>query len=158
MNEIDPYLTNINKISPVEPESKQNKPLQKGDGSFDEILADQIDKDKRDKILKQSKTLPEIEDSFRTKRINLALNKTQSSQKLAAALNLLETYAAWLGDSNKTLKQAYNLLEQVSAQTKTIAQDFKEDTTTATDLKQILSHLVTTIEVEQIKFNRGDYS
>ncbi|MCP3876194.1 MAG: hypothetical protein GY699_24010 [Desulfobacteraceae bacterium] len=158
MNEIDPYLTNINKISSVEPKGKQDKLPQKGDGSFDEILANQIDKGQSNEILKQSKTLPEIEDTFRTNRLNLALNKTQSTQKLTAALDMLETYAAWLGDSDKTLKQAYDLLEQVSVQTKTIAQDYKEDTTTATDLKQILNHLITTIEVEQIKFDRGDYS
>ncbi len=158
MNEIDPQLPNINKIASVHPDTRQNKSKEKENASFDQILADQVNTGEAKKSAGSSVTLPEIEGSFHTRHIGLAQMKTQGSQKLTDAISLLETYAAWLGNPDKTLRQAYELLEQVSAQTKTIEQDFQTDKTTPADLKQILNHLITTIEVEQVKFDRGDYT
>ena len=78
-------------------------------------------------------------------------------QKLADCLDLLETYAACLQNPEKSLKQAHTILEQVSSRTKSLSGELKE-TTANKDLNHILSGLAATIEVEQIKFNRGDYS
>ena len=125
---------------------------------FNGILTNQIEKSCNNNILEENSTLPEIQGSFKAQQLNLSLDQTQFTQKLEASLDLFETYASWLGDPGKTLKQTHGLLEQVLSRTKTLALDFKEDGTSNTDLKQILNQLMTTAEVEQIKFNRGDYS
>ena len=158
MNEINPKTANINKISSVEPDIKQKKSSQKRNGSFDDILANQIKKGSSNTALKKTAPLREIEAPFKTQQLNLEFNQIEVYKKLAASLTLLETYASLLQDPDKTLKQAYNILEQVSDETKTLAQEFEENMIPGNDLKDILTQLMTTVKVEQIKFNRGDYS
>ena len=72
-------------------------------------------------------------------------------------MDLLDTYAALLQDPDKTLKQAHGLLEQIIDQTKALDREAKENPDFSHDLKNILTQLLTTAQVEQIKFNRGDY-
>jgi hypothetical protein len=157
MNEINPKMVNIKTISSVEPDINQNKSLQKGDGAFGQILIDQIKKDHKDTVLEKTAPLAEIEGTFKAQQLNLEFNQSQFTQKMNASLNLLEAYASLLQDPDKTLKQAYDLLERVSTQTRALAREFKDDKTSSNDLKQILTHLMTVVEVEQIKFSRGDY-
>ena len=157
MSENNPKIANINKISVVEPDIKQKKASQKNETCFDDILANQIKKSSNDTGFKETALLPEIKSSYKAQQLDIELNQTQFTEKLAASLNLLETYASWLQDPDKTLKQAYDLLEQLSDKTKILAQDFKENTTSKDDLKHILTQLTTIVEVEHIKFNRGDY-
>lgn len=158
MNEINPKTANINKISPVAPRIIQNKSFQKPNGLFNELLTSQIEKSCNYSTLKETATLPEIQGSFKAQQLDLSLDQTQLTQKLEDSLDLFETYASWLGDPGKTLKQTHGLLEQVLSRTKTLALDFKEHGTPNTDLQRILTQLMTTAQVEQIKFNRGDYS
>lgn len=157
MNEIDPKTARINKISSLETDKKPSKPVQKGDGSFDQLLADQIQTKNKETAFKQAAVLPEIEGAFKARELDLLQSQPQLVQKLAACLNLLETYADCLQNPEKSLKQAHAILEQASAQTKNLTKEFKE-TSTNKDLGHILAGLATTIEVEQIKFNRGDYT
>ncbi len=158
MNEINPKTANINKISSVAPRIIQNKSFQKPDGLFHELLTSQIEKSCNDGTLKETSTLSEIQGSFKAQQLDLPVDQTQLTQKLEDSLDLFETYTSWLGDPGKTLKQTHGLLEQVLSRTKTLALDFKEQGSSNTDLKQILTQLMTTAEVERIKFNRGDYS
>jgi hypothetical protein len=162
MNEINPKIPNIGKIAAIDPNIKSNKSQTKGDGSFDDILTEQIGGKSGNKALSETLKLPEIESTFRAAQLNLSLDKTQFTKKLNASLSLLERYASWLGDPDKTLKQAGGLLEQLLAQTKTLTDDFNKSTTSPDDIKyddikQILTQLSTTAQVEQIKLNRGDY-
>ncbi|MBU1343573.1 MAG: hypothetical protein KKE44_24415 [Proteobacteria bacterium] len=158
MNEINPKIANINKVSSIEPDTKQKKSPQKTDCSFNEILTNQIKKSGQTTILKKTGSLLELESTFKTQQLNLMLDQSQVAQKFTETLNLLETYASWLGDPDKTLKQTAGLLEQVSGQAKTLAQEIKEETGSNPELKQLLTQMMTTIAVEQVKFNRGDYS
>lgn len=157
MNEFNPKITNINKISSAEPDSKQKKSSQQGDTSFNGILTNQINKSSTDTGFKENTSLGEVKASFAAQRLTLELNQTQFTQKLESSLNLLETYASWLQDPDKSLKQAYGLLEQILDQTKTLDRECKEDPDFNHDLKNILTQLLTTAQIEQIKFNRGDY-
>ncbi|MCD4722295.1 MAG: hypothetical protein K8S13_20915 [Desulfobacula sp.] len=157
MNEINPKIANINKISSIEPSIKQKELSQKNKDSFDKILTNQIKKGSNNTVFKETASLPEIEGSLKAQQLNFELNQTQFVQKLTVSLDLLETYASWLQDPDKTLKKAYNILEQASSQIKTLAQEFENNATSNDDLKNILTQLMATIEVEQIKFNRGDY-
>lgn len=158
MNEINPKIATINKIADTELEKKQGRSSQKADGSFDKILTHQIEKELDSAALEKTTRLPEIDASFKAQQLNLSLNQTQFTQKLDHSLNMLETYASWLGDPDKTLKQAYGLLEEILTQTKTLELELKDDASSNTDLKQILTQLMTTAQVEQIKLDRGDYS
>ena len=157
MNEINPKITNINKISSVEPDIKQKKSSQQGDTSFNDILTNQINKSSNDTGFKENTSLGEIKASFAAQRLTLELNQTQFTQKLETSLDLLDTYAALLQDPDKTLKQAHGLLEQIIDQTKALDREAKENPDFSHDLKDILTQLLTTAQVEQIKFNRGDY-
>ncbi len=162
MNEINPKIPNISKIDAIDPDIKSNKSHSKGDGSFKNILNEQIGNNLANESLDKPRKLPEIESTFRAAQLNLSLDQAKFTEKLNSSLGLLERYASWLGDPDKTLKQADNLLEQLLAQTKTLTDEFNKSKT-ATDnskndaLKQILTQLTTTAQVEQIKLNRGDY-
>lgn len=102
---------------------------------FRDILTNQIGKNLDNKVVKQPSQLPEIESTFRAAQLNLSLDKVQFTEKLNSSLGLLERYASWLGDPDKTLKQAGGLLEQLLAQTKPLTDEFNENTTTPDNLK-----------------------
>jgi len=165
MNDINPKITDFNKISKAKlnkPDIKPDKSLQKKDGSFNKILTKQIETGNNKAFLNKTPTLPEIEGSFKAQNldpdIKLKPDQTDVTKKLDSSLNLLEKYASWLQDPGKTLKQSWSLLEQLRDQTKTMTREVKDDTNFTSDLKNILNQLSTIVEVEQIKFNRGDYS
>jgi len=163
MNEINPKIPNIAKIAAIDPDIKSNKSHSKGEGSFGNILTEQIGKNSdTDSLINSPPKLPEIESTFRAAQLNFSLDKAQFTEKLNSSLGLLERYASWLGNPDKTLKQAGGLLEQLLTQTKTLTDEFNKSTISNgsvkhDDLKQILNQLTTTAQVEQIKLNRGDY-
>ena len=158
MNEINPKISTENKIPSIEPENKKKKSLTNNPGAFDKILTNQIEEDRNSTPIKNSTRLPEIESSFKAQQLNLSLNQAQISKQLESSLSLLEKYASWLGNPDKTLKQAYDLLTEALARTESLDQEFRKHTNVDTDLKHILNQLMTTLEVEKVKFNRGDYS
>jgi len=158
MNEINSNSGNIDKISGIKPDINLKKSQLKGDGSFNKILSDQMDQADKNPALSQATSLLEIQGSFNAQKINFELDKTQFTKKLDSSLNMLELYATMLQDPDKTLKQAWNLLEQLTNETKTLELEFKNNKFANLDLKNILTQLLTTVEVENIKFNRGDYA
>jgi hypothetical protein len=162
MSEINSKAGNIDNISLIDPDIKSKISQQKGDGSFDKILTNQINKSsKGDESIRGGK-LQEIDGTFIAQKINLALDKTQFTNKLDSSLNMLELYATMLQDPDKTLKDAWSMLEQLITDTNSLEQEFKENSLPNSelndDLKSILTRLVATVEVENIKFNRGDYT
>ncbi len=157
MNEIDPKFIKIQQ-TPVR-DSKTNPaksdPFKKE--AFGKVLSDHFEKDIKASGSKGIFALPELEGSFRAAAHNFKLDRKQFTQKLEASLSQLESYAAWLDDPKKSLKQTHGLLKQMLGQTKLLEREFKSNETSHPDLAQILSQLKTTLQVEQIKFNRGDY-
>lgn len=158
MNEINPKTENIHPLSPIDPDIKQKKSSQTGKRAFDTILADQTNTDSTDTEVKQAASLGEIDASVKASRLNLEVDKTLFTRKLQTVMDSLDTYAAWLQDPDKTLKQTYDILEQIIDQTTVLDRKIKDDSNFNSELKQILTQLMTTAQVEQIKFNRGDYS
>jgi predicted phage tail protein len=158
MNEINSKAVNIDKISVIESEIHLKKSQQKGDGSFDKILTNQLDKSSKDSSTINETSLQEIQGTFKAQKFNVDFDTTQFAQQLDSSLNMLELYAAILQDPDKTLKQAWDILEQLTNDTKTLEQEFKGNDLLNQELDNILTQLLTTVEVENIKFNRGDYT
>lgn len=107
--------------------------------------------------------LPELEAVFPSQFPDTGFDRAGFTRKLGNSIDDLDLYAAWLSDSDKSLKQAWELLQNLSAQTR----DLKAELDTASEsgqsprdreLADILNQLITTIRVEEIKLNRGDYS
>ncbi len=158
MNEINSKAVNIDKTSVIESKIHLKKSQQNGDASFDKILTDQLDKSSKDASTISETSLQEIQGTFKAQRFNVEFDTTRFTQQLNSSLNQLELYAAILQDPDKTLKQAWSILEQLTNDTKTLEQEFKGNELPNQELKNILTHLLTTVEVENIKFNRGDYT
>jgi len=158
MNEINSKAVNIDKISVIESDIHLKKSQQKGDGSFDKILTNQLDESNKNSAVINETSLQEIQGTFKAQRFNVEFDTTQFAQQLNSSLNMLELYAAILQEPDKTLKQAWDILEQLTNNTKTLEQEFKGSEPANQELKNILTHLLTTVEVENIKFNRGDYT
>ncbi|MCF6247928.1 MAG: hypothetical protein L3J69_11260 [Desulfobacula sp.] len=164
MSEIDPKFIKIQQTLSQDSKIKSAKPDTLGKDEFVRVLNEQFEKSDKISDAKVTQGLPELQGSFRAQTLNLELDRTQFTQKLEASLSLLESYAAWLDDPEKSLKQAHGLLEQMLNQTKVLEQEFlsfdsslESNDNSHPDLAQILSQLKTTLQVEQIKFDRGDY-
>lgn len=160
MNDITPKINPIDSLSSIESKNIKNKTDQNTNGSFGKILKDRINADSHGNIIASSSRLSEIEGPFRI--LNPASSDpTQLSQKLTDSLDLFERYAFFLGDPDKSLKQAYGILEQILSSTRMLTKELDQHSTDSTDqvsgLKDILTQLMTTARVEQIKFDRGDY-
>ncbi len=158
MNEINSQTVNIDKISIIDSDIKSKISQQKGDGSFDKILTNQIDKSSRGDASNRENQLQEIDATFNAQKINLSIDQTNFTQKFDSSINLLELYAKTLKDPDKTLKQAWGLLEQLTNNTKTLELEFKNYNFPNDDLKSILTQLLTTVQMENVKFTRGDYT
>jgi hypothetical protein len=160
MSEFNPKIGNIGRTTPIESGTKQNKALQKGSDLFNQILTDQVEKNNGTMPTDKAPSLPEIGGTFRAQNINFppSPDTNMLSKKLEASLSMLDRYASWLGDPDKSAKESHNLLEQAISQTKAMGNDFKNDISSSDDLKQIFNQLMTTLEVEQVKFDRGDYT
>ncbi len=171
MSDNHPKISKAVPTPAMESGSVKNKPRNKGNISFDKILSDQTRIDTSNKNLQPVSSgplpgLPEIEGGFNLHRLApLSADPSQLTVKIADSLDLFEKYAAFLGDPDKNLKQAYSVLEQVLDQVETLAAEVEEHpgskTESASDMgtgiKDMLNQLLTSARVEQIKFNRGDY-
>ncbi len=153
----NPKTSNIDKPTIVKGDVKQKSSSSQQDGSFDKILTNQLDKTKPTDILNPSSTLSEIQSPFKIPLEAASFDPAKYSQKVAASLDLLETYAAFLNDPEKTLKEASGLLDQLLNQTHGLKQEFDASNASNSDLKEILNHLLTTVTIEKIKLDRGDY-
>lgn len=102
--------------------------------------------------------LPELNPSYNSLLVQEALGAPGLTQDLSDSIDLLETYAAWLADPEKSLKQAFSLLEKLSDQTQKMDGAFEQTSGGDKTLKELITHLSSVVETEKIKMNRGDYS
>ncbi|MFH2059693.1 MAG: hypothetical protein ABIJ59_12430 [Pseudomonadota bacterium] len=159
---IQPKNIQVDPLSPIGPGAIKNKSSQNSDGSFEKILDSRINAEGHGDSTGQLSSLSEIEGPFRAQHLNPASSdQAQLSRKLNNSIDLFERYATFLGDPDKSLKQAYEILEQILSQTQTMTEELDQQPESKTDrisgLKNILAQLMTTARVEQIKFDRGDY-
>lgn len=159
MDEIDPKAANIDKIFNINPDIKSKNLQQNKRGSFDKILTDQIDESShKDSGSTKEISLQEIQGTFKAQKIGLEPDPSQLMKKLYSSLNRLDQYARMLQNPDKTLKQAWRLLEELTTDARTMEKQFSDNNFSDKGLKTILTQLLTTVEVENIKFTRGDYT
>lgn len=158
MNQISSDPNPLNQVSTTPPGTRTEKSRQSSNGGFNEILIDQMKTADSPSSSDISPTLPEIDGQIQAEKIRFDLHKSQPVPQLDGMLNLLDQYAKILQDPDKPLKQAWQILEQLTRDTQSLDDQFKKDTLIDNDLKGIVDHLLTTVELEQIKFRRGDYA
>jgi hypothetical protein len=157
MNEIDSRFTKINPSgTPQKPGALPNAPSS-GKTAFGALLDEQLGKPAVTTGEDKAASLPELSGPVNALRLNPEPADTLFADKLTASLDLLESYASWLSDPEKSLKQTRALLDQLISQTDSL--DALKDSRSLIDkdLEDILSRLKTTVYTEQIKFDRGDY-
>jgi hypothetical protein len=162
MNDIDPKINQIDPLYPTGSVLGQNKFNKTQPRAFDQILADRIKTELSENTANLSGSLPEINGPFRAQLLTAAsIDPEVLGLQMTDTLDLFERYAAFLGDPDKGLKQARNVLEQILEQTQTLTEQMNQQEESGSGpiskLKHLLNQLLTTAQVEQIKFDRGDY-
>jgi ABC-type transporter Mla subunit MlaD len=104
-----------------------------------------------------SQRLPELEGAYKAATINLPDQRHTITEKISKSIELLDTYASVLSNPDNTLKQAYQILEDLSEKNRHLRKELDKSQTSDPHLEEILTHLTALVEVEQIKLNRGDY-
>ncbi len=155
MTEINP---NIEKITRLDPALENNKGQKEGDKGFNQILTDKLaSKDVDQSIIQTSSSLPEIDAVYKTGLMEGDFDTSLITGKIAASLDQLDTYSAWLNNPDRSLKQIWSLLQEVIENTQNIEDELKANSDTDKDLTDIVTQILTTANVEQIKIQRGDY-
>jgi len=158
MTEISGKPTQINNISTKVSFSHKGKTPSGQKDNFGKILSEQTNETttKSDSAT-MAQGLPELESPLGTAFLNMPDKTTEFTEKLNSSIDLLEKYASWLLDPEKTLKQAYGILEDLAGQTQELNQEVEQSPNADSELKQIITQIAATTRVEQIKINRGDY-
>lgn len=146
----------------TETDAPKKSAVKKGDTGFEKILSEQIQPNGLSENKSISPPLPEIQATFRAGQIQQSFSSLdQIETKMAESINLFEQYSMLLGNPEADLKQAHDILETVLRQTLSLETNLNQSTDQATEktkaLEDILSQLLTTISVEQVKWDRGDY-
>ena len=166
MADIPQKISQADPVSPIDPGKAEKKSKGAGSGAFERILTEQISDGGTSSVRDSQPGLPEIQGSFRAAHISgihkqITADQARFLEQMTASLDLFDQYAAFLGDSDKNLKQTYSLLEQILQLTGNLSKDLanyqSEDTAALGDLRSMAEQLLTTARVEQIKFDRGDY-
>ena len=159
MKEITPENQGIHQISP---KKKGNTPRPQGNGlpgDFSRILSDQLENSGTSGLTSgENLGLPELGATYNAQLAKLSQDQNRLPELISDSIDLLENYADLLSDPEKTLRQAYGLLEQIRLQTLNIDRELTQGDDGSPQLKAILDHLSTVVELEKIKINRGDYS
>jgi hypothetical protein len=159
MKEITPENQGIHHISQ---KNKTPDSLRQGSGlpgDFSKILSEQLEDTGTSGLTDgDNMGLPELGATYNAQLAGLAQDQTRLPELISDSIDLLENYADLLSDPEKTLKQAYGLLEQIQLQTLDIGKELIQGEDGSSQLKGILDHLSTVVELEKIKINRGDYS
>lgn len=157
MKEITPDINGTKGLSRTGQE-KQNKTANTGlTGEFSKILSDHLADDQN--LSTESETgLSELGATYAAQLAQASLaNSSLIPEQISQTIDLLEQYANHLSNPQSSLKQAYNILGQVSLQANDITSSLEEESDVFSPLKEVLVHLSTLVEVEKIKLNRGDY-
>ncbi len=162
MTEISGKPTQIHNISTKVPFSHKGKTPKGQKDNFGKILSEQTSETTRKTdSTAMPQELPELESPLGTSFFDLLDKTTDFTEKLSSSIDLLEKYASWLRDPEKTLKQAYGILEDLTGQTEELNRDLNQEHENSSnsdeELKKIITQITATAQVEQIKINRGDY-
>ncbi len=159
MKEITEKIDLVSKISPQPGPVENRGAVIGGAADFARILSEQLEGVGSDSTLSdQVNGLPELNPSYNSLLVQDALEAPGLPQNLSDSIDLLETYAAWLADPEKSLKQAFSLLEQLSDQAKKMDRAVDQLPEADKSLKELITHLSSVVETEKIKMNRGDYT
>lgn len=157
MNDYISKTGRLSKSDLILESQKKNISVPKGDHTFGHILSEQIGKTLPTEEQKQPSGLLELQSPLNLSFTDTSFDPQKYAGKLEASLDLLETYAAFLNDPDKTLKQASELLDQILDQIQGMEQDLKSANAPDSDINQILNQILTTASLEKIKLDRGDY-
>ncbi len=157
MKEITPENQRIDKISqPPQPGKHPGRDTGLA-GEFSRILSHHLEPETSSAPLPSS-GLPELDGTYAASLTRVSLAHTGVADQISESIDLLENYAQSLADPGATLKQAFDLLEQIGSQTREINRDMNNTQNKDPRLKEIITHLSTLVALEKIKINRGDYS
>jgi len=125
-------------------------------GEFSRLLSEHMEPETVSSA--PSHGLPELDATYAAKRAQISGTASHTPDKISDTIDLLDRYAQGLADPDTTLRQAFDLLEEIGSQTQAINKDLEDTQNKDPRLKEIMSHLSTLVELEKIKINRGDYS
>jgi|GEM_PF-1849441 len=159
MTQITPKQDALTQIASL---LKENKGVEADTGQtsiFSDILAERLGESlsQTDEGIDASGGLPEIEATNYTANLSQISNTSFAdlAQDITKALDQLDTYAQWLADPEKTLRQADTLLGQINDGVQDLLA--RAESESDNGLQDILTHLSTLVTVEKIKMDRGDY-
>ncbi|WP_022668345.1 hypothetical protein [Desulfospira joergensenii] len=108
--------------------------------------------------------LPELEGSFPVRALENPSGPDNRDRAyfidtIEEFINGLDTYASWLSDPEKSLKQAQDLIQTMREGLRdlTLKLDQNSEDGNAPDLAGMITRLNAILETEQIKIDRGDY-
>lgn len=157
MSKIDPeILKNISHASPGPSKSKGRPGHDEGD-RFGNILDEKLENSDNGTKSRNVSGLGEIQGTFRSQQLKFEFDAAAFKNRLEFSINDLETYAWWLLEPGKTLKDAKSLLQRISEQTRALKNELAPHISTNKDLAGVLDRLMTTVEIEHVKLDRGDY-
>lgn len=157
MDEIDPKFPKIQQQNQTTHAPSSGRQAPQGSRAFDSLLEEQVGKNKAEPAKSHDPPLPELTGTVRARQFGADLDKTEFTKRFETSLDLLESYAAWLSDPEKSLRQARSLLDELILQTRTLEASFAAHAHDNPAIEEMLSLFKTTVQVEQIKFDRGDY-
>jgi len=157
MKEITPDNQRINKLSQPPRPGKLPGSETSLTGEFSRILSQHLETE-TSSAPAPSAGLPELDATYAASLARITPVDTGVTDQISETLDLLEGYAQRLADPGATLRQAFDLLEQIGSQTREINKGMSDTQNDDPKLKEIMAHLSTLVELEKIKINRGDYS
>ena len=154
--------------------SKSQAPLSQNPDEFSEILSQRLKPSQSLEGVstdrsgsKNSSGLPELQAGFKARSLetqavrpaSMDPARTDFIQKLEGVIQDLETYASWLSDPEKSLKQIQGLLQKMKEGLRDLAGEPGQDKRHSPDpdLTGMVSSIEAIVETEQIKMDRGDY-
>lgn len=158
MTEITPKQDALSKAASLLKQKSETARTTGQTSAFSAILAEQLGSGPLDAAgeADPSGGLPEITASLPAGLAQAGEAPNDFAKEITDTLDLLDTYAQWLADPGKTLRQAYDLLEEIHGGVQDLAS--RSETGADGPIQGILNHLSTLVAVERIKMDRGDYT
>ena len=178
MEELDPISSRPGQLSKTERTPCQTRSVQEktGPGSndphgFSAVLSQRLQAGLSlagttgasvDSVSETRADLPELQGSFNAQSLGTVSDNQEKGyfvSRLDGLISSLDTYASWLSDPEKSLKQIQGLIRQMREETLNLAMELDQDSENRNSeaLTQMRNRLSAIIETEQIKIDRGDY-
>jgi len=145
----------FNKLSArPEPPKKDDHLPQKGFGA---VMAEHLDQSSESSPA--SKAGPALGELFAPSPLGFSSRNPESvPESIGTALDLLDQYAKGLEDPSTSLKELYPVLEDIGERTEVLAEEITAGAPGGGELKETLDQIITMVNVEQAKMERGDYT